>query len=338
MASNEKFGRHLLASRNIKAGEIILKESALIRGPSQITYPVCILCLQGLEESDIDNDQACERCGWPLCKQCKQKSNSKLLPHAECDFTIKRGDKISIQHHLVPHPTYQCITVLRCLLMKDTAPDKWEKMLRLESHCDLRRGSLQWHNDREGIAKFIGRYFKCPHRWEEEEVLKVAGIVQVNGHEVPLTDPAHVAIYDLASLVEHSCAPNLIKSFTSKGDLVLWAPNPIEKGDHLSICYSDALWGTANRQNHLHQTKMFQCDCSRCLDNTEFGTYFSAIKCNGDNCNGLLLPARANQWNGTWQCNICVKIVEQTYVQSILERATKDSNALNKSDENQCIK
>ena len=59
-------------------------------------------------------------------------------------------------------------------------------------------------------------------------LLKVAGIVQINGHEVPLTDPPHVAIFDQASLVEHSCTPNLTKSFTSNADLVFWAPNPIK--------------------------------------------------------------------------------------------------------------
>lgn len=68
------------------------------------------------------------------------------------------------------------------------------------------------------------------------------------------------------------------------------------------LAYSDALWGTANRQNHLLQTKMFRCDCSRCIDCTEFGTNFSAIKCNASTaCNGLLLPKHADQWDDQWK-------------------------------------
>lgn len=309
-----------------------------MRGPSQITYPVCISCLRGLDECDLNEKQECHRCGWPLCKECIHITNSKPSSHVECDITINRGSKFTLQHFFNPHPTYQCITTLRCLLLKETTPDKWQKLLRLESHCDVRRGSLQWLNDREGTAKFIGRFFKCPGRWDEDEILKVAGIVQINGHEVPLTEPAHVAIYDLASFIEHSCAPNLTKSFTSKADLVLWAPNAIKKGEHLSICYSDALWGTANRQNHLQQTKMFQCDCLRCNDITEFGTNFSAVKCNGSDCSGLLLPEASNKWNAPWQCNVCRERVESTYVDHILEKASKDSDAMDKSDENECIK
>lgn len=289
----------MVASRDIKPGEIILRESPLIRGPSQITCPVCIQCLQGLDESDINKDQECQICGWPVCQTCKINSNVRRIQHDECTISRARGSKFSLQHYFNPHPTYQCLTVLRCLLLKENLPAKWQKLIQLESHCDQRRGSLQWHNDREGVAKFIPRFFKCPGRWNETDILKIAGIVQINGHEVPMTDPPHVAIYDLASLVEHSCAPNLTKSFTSSADLVFWAPNSIKKGEHLSICYSDALWGTENRQNHLLQTKMFECDCIRCTDVTEFGTNFSAVKC--PNCEGLLFPETPSKWHDYWK-------------------------------------
>lgn len=46
---NDKIGRHYVATRNIKPGEIVLKESPLIIGPSQVTAPVCVGCLQVLK-------------------------------------------------------------------------------------------------------------------------------------------------------------------------------------------------------------------------------------------------------------------------------------------------
>lgn len=64
--------------------------------------------------------------------------------------------------------------------MKETKVETWDKLIQLESHCDERRGSVLWLNDREGVAKFIQRFFKC-NKWSEEEILKVAGIVQING-------------------------------------------------------------------------------------------------------------------------------------------------------------
>lgn len=193
-------------------------------------------CLADLKDGDVSIDHACQKCGWPICLDCKTKKNIERMQHDECEITVARGTKFNLQHYFNPHPTYQCVIVLRCLLMKDHSPEKWNQLIQLESHCEERRGSQQWCNDREGVARFIPRFFKCAGRWDENEILKVAGIVQINGHEVPLTDPSHVAIYAMASLLEHSCVPNLTKSFTSKADLVFWAPKPIKKGDHLSIC------------------------------------------------------------------------------------------------------
>lgn len=43
---NEKIGRYYVATRNIKPGEIILRESPLVIGPSQVTGPVCVGCLK----------------------------------------------------------------------------------------------------------------------------------------------------------------------------------------------------------------------------------------------------------------------------------------------------
>lgn len=291
----------MIACRDIKPGEIVLKEAPLIKGPSQITCPVCVICLQGLFEEDLKENQECEKCGWPVCENCLGKQAKEH--EGECQLTRARGSKFHLQHYFDPHPTYQCMIVLRCLLLKDNAPEKWEKLIRLESHSDERRGSIQWCNDREGVAKFIPRFFKCDNKWTEEEILHMSGIVQINGHEVPLTDPPYVAIYDLASLIEHSCAPNLTKTFTGKGEVMFWSPNAIRKGEHLSICYSDALWGTDSRQNHLLQTKMFKCDCIRCHDVTELGTFYSAIKCNGEskNCTGLALPRSLHEWDQDWQ-------------------------------------
>ena len=73
---------------------------------------------------------------------------------------------------------------------------------------------------------------------------------------------------------------------------------PIRKGEHISIMYSDPMWGTGNRHQHLYETKYFHCKCSRCLDPTEMGTEFSSLKC--PSCtidrNGYLAPIGNNLW------------------------------------------
>lgn len=108
-------------------------------------------------------------------------------------------------------------------------------------------------------------------------------------------------MYNIASLIEHSCRNNLSKSFTKKGEILFWAPNPIKKGERLSICYSDTMWGTNARQSHLKQTKLFNCNCVRCLDVTELGTYFSALKCFNEACDGLILPESWKKDSSKWR-------------------------------------
>ncbi|ETN61078.1 hypothetical protein AND_007277 [Anopheles darlingi] len=294
--SNEQFGRFLVATREIRAGEVVIKEPPLVHGPAQITGPVCVGCLQ-----------------------------------------------IAIQHFYVPHPMYQCLMPLRCLLLAESDPAKWELLQQLESHEEERRGSELWRNDREGVAKLIPRFFKTGDRWDEDEILRIVGIIQVNGHEIPLSVPSSVAIYNQASMLEHSCRPNLSKSFTNRGEIVLWAPNTIKRGERLSICYTDAMWATGNRLEHLQQTKMFRCECERCSDPTEYETYFSALRCSGfqkdSKCKGYILPVDSDNWTtGDWSCQKCRGVVTGAAVGQILERARMDLEAMQKHREDHCNK
>ncbi|XP_053965872.1 uncharacterized protein LOC128868132 [Anastrepha ludens] len=327
--SNE-LGRYLVATRSIKAFEIILKEAPLICTPSQVTSPVCLGCLNGIEPSDYIE---CDKCGWPLCGiECKSKAEHQ----AECEFTVKRGSKVSVKQFTNPHPLYQCMGTVRCLLLSQRDPDKWEKFLELESLEKQRRGSIQWKADLESIGKFIPRFFKTVD-FNEDLIMKTIGILQINGHEVPSTDPPHVAIFSNASFLEHSCCPNLAKSFTKNGNLILWAPKPIKKNTHLSICYSDAVWGTAERQQHLMHTKLFKCTCPRCLDVTEFGTNYDAFRCIDTNCVGVILPSSLKEWNSKWSCSTCGNKADLSFIKDILEKAGKDFGAMSKTVEN-CIK
>ncbi|XP_055693505.1 SET domain-containing protein SmydA-8-like [Lutzomyia longipalpis] len=323
-------GRFLVATRNIKFGDVVLKEAPLVVGPSQLTAPVCLGCLQEVNERTMIK---CAKCGWPMCsKDCQEAPN-----HAEeCKLSAARGG-VTIEHFVAPHPIYQCILTLRCLLMEQSCPEKWEKISQLESHNDRRKDSQQWLSDREYVAKFIPKFFKIPERWKEEEIMRILGIVYINGHEVPLTDPAYVAIYATASFFEHCCCANVAKSFTDSGDVVFWAARNIKKDEHLSICYTDALWGTQARQEHLQQTKMFSCNCYRCMDVTELGTNFSAIKCEAfreagaPGCDGLLLPEGPLAWSKEWMCRKCQRKITCKHIEELVEKAGHDAVEMKES-------
>lgn len=187
---------------------------------------------------------------------------------------------MEIKDFSAPHPSYQSITVIRCLYQKHGNPAVWDKLTRLESHCAGRRGGSKYREDKTWVADHLHRFYRLDAaEYPTEEILRVCGIVQVNGHEVPLTDPGHVAIYDVGSMLEHSCAPNCSKSFTRDGRLLVRAQSAVRRGQHLSVTYTDPLWGTPQRLAHLADTKYFVCKCPRCSDPAELGTFYSGVKC-----------------------------------------------------------
>lgn len=335
---DDKLGRYLVASRDIRAEEVVLKEAPIVRGPSQVTEPVCLVCLQSLVPGEC---VPCSDCGWPLCSEKCREEAPKSDHSLECRMTRDKDGgthKVNITHFISPHPMYQSILAMRCMMLREMDPERWKKFNNLESLCELRKDSEQWHADKEGIAKFILRFYKPKTEWTEEQILKTVGVAQINGHEVPITLPASISVYAKASLVEHSCRANLSKSFTDKGEIVLWARFPIAKGTHLSICYTDALYGTENRRHHLKQTKFFDCTCERCCDLTEFGTHFSSLKCSGISpersaCPGLLLPVSVEEPNRNWRCSKCQSEVPYSEINEVLMRAGRDVGALRGSVE-----
>lgn len=336
---DERLGRYLVASRDIRAEEVVLKEAPIIRGPAQLTEPVCLVCLQALEPEQC---VPCNDCGWPMCSE-KCRDNAQTSDHRlECRMTQEKDDgthKVKILNFVCPHPLYQSILAMRCMMLREMEPERWRKLNLLESLCELRKDSEQWHSDRETVANFILRFYKPKAQWTQEQILRTVGIAQINGHELPITLPASVSVYAKASMVEHSCRANLSKSFTETGEIVLWSRYPIKKGTHLSICYTDALYGTENRKHHLKQTKLFECTCERCSDLSEFGTHFSSLKCSGVSkdrltCSGLLLPGTAEDSRKSWQCNKCHVQVSYDEVNDILVRAGRDLSLLRDNVDN----
>lgn len=78
---------------------------------------------------------------------------------------------------------------------------------------------------------------------------------------------------------------------------------PVKKGQHLTTTYTNTLKSTLERRSHLKQTKIFDCDCRRCQDQTEFGTYGSSWVCR--QCLGLINCESPLDGNSMWKCEKC---------------------------------
>lgn len=166
-----------------------------------------------------------------------------------------------------------------------------------------------------------------------EELHRICGII-VNALSINLEHGQEIcALYPNACLMEHSCMPNCLYTFdfSKQFRISMIAGRDIKKGEHLSIMYTHMLWGTQMRHEHLMTNKYFRCECARCKDPTELGTYLSALKCIGDNlanCNGLLLPIDPQAVDTDWTCCVCPVRLENDKVSFLLANIEEEVDSL----------
>ena len=85
-----------------------------------------------------------------------------MAHNAEVVIPHQTEGTFEIDDYSKPCYLYECIAPLRALFMQKTAPNKFKKILSLESHLEKRRGTEAWDNCQEkivGVAKkTLGEY------------------------------------------------------------------------------------------------------------------------------------------------------------------------------------
>lgn len=325
VCQSEELGRYMEASRDILPGEIILKDSPLVLGPRQVTMPVCLGCF-----TPVTGTYSCTACGWPLCgSECQENS----LHKPECQLSRNRTSKVQVHKFMQVNQMYECITPLRCLWLKESDPARWAALTQMEAHLDQRRTTNVHEVNQVNVVDFMRQYLKVT-TFEEEEIHKICGIIDVNGFEIP--GPNIIGLYGKACLLEHHCIPNTTRTFDAQLNLIIRAAVKISKGSHITTSYTDPMWGTANRQLHLTTTKYFKCSCDRCLDPTELGTHLSSLRCL-QCCEGLVLPSPSPLTPEVWMCNSCPATLSVGHVEQFLKQLGEKlvmlkENSLNSSE------
>ena len=203
----------MVAARNIKAGEIILAEAPLVLGPAQTTMPVCLACYV-----PVDGSYKCPRSGWPLCGPTCSKAiakNPEVVVPSQCEAQFE------IEDYYKPSYMYECIIVLRALLLQKQAPAKYKALMSLESHIEERRGTEVWTKTKENVIDIMKKSLGvmvfeaiCPELdFSDETIQKIQGILDTNKKEIRLSQSDVEALYATACLLEHSCRPNVKITF-----------------------------------------------------------------------------------------------------------------------------
>lgn len=196
------------------------------------------------------------------------------------------------------------------MALKKNQGKKYTKVLDLESHWKERRGTELAKENKGKIVNMLRNYFMLKEFLyeqidsSEDSIEKIIGILDTNAVDIVLKENTVSGLFHLFSMIEHSCIPNVKFHFNSKHQVIVKAAVNLKPGDHLAISYTNILWGTIARREHLKVNKYFLCTCKRCADPSEMNSNFSSVKCT-ECMEGYLMSAAPLDELANWICSKC---------------------------------
>lgn len=209
---------------------------------------------------------------------------------------------------------------------------RFEKILsELESHVDERIASGSYDSLTRHLVPFVHKLLS-PKEFPERLILTATAILDNNCFEISLQLRGIElgGLFLMSLILCHDCVPNTKHyvnfvdsndidiqryqmTFQTTGEaskpwLVLFMSCsivvvPVRKGEHLTTTYTNTLKTTLERRRHLKQTKIFDCDCRRCQDSSEFLTQVSSWVC--QQCDGAIVSKNPLDNNSDWRCEDC---------------------------------
>ncbi len=174
-------GRCLVATRDVPAGELVFVESPLLVGPMHDTRPVCLSCFR-----PADGSFSCPRCSLPMCgARCAGDE-----AHAGAECAVLAGARVAVGDFDsgASHPVYQCVTPLRCLVLRERRPDGWRAMQvrgvhsftgeekkslifqQMMDHLSDKPRDLNWEMVQNNVVKYLLENRGLRDKYTEEEV------------------------------------------------------------------------------------------------------------------------------------------------------------------------
>jgi len=332
---DEIVGRHMVATRNIKAGEIIMEDMPLTFGPvcSTGVKPMCLGCYR-----HVDGSVCCETCGWPMCSvNCSNKMQHR---DQECQMFKDIGFKVDTEKlkYKEIEPAYSCISPLRALSLQKSDPDRWSMIWSLMSHNEARRKEEYWTTRHTPVIKYIRETIGLKE-YSEDLIDTVLGIFLVNDFEInakigedewsSASNDSIRGLFQIASIPNHDCVANTVHQFGPLEEnfrMIVRASRDIKKGEEITHSYVDTQEPFLIRQELLNLGKFFHCLCARCSDPTELETYSSALKCPA--CKEPVITTSTKDLKADWACTKCKKVFPHLKISNVTAAIKEESELL----------
>jgi len=265
---DESVGRLLVATQDIEPGVTVLQDTAIIAAPDG--FPACLGCLEG-----VDGMISCPSCSWPSC------GDAECSHHCTAECTLYKENNLvpMVKNYTQPHTMYAMVAVVRMMILKRDHPQQYEMIEQLMDHWSERALDRRVAELVKFMAAFCRK--KLSMDWvRDEDVQHAFGVLKTNGVGHINKNGSKVCfLYPTVSLMSHSCAANLEIVDSPATSVRFIAKRKIRKGEELTWSYTNYLLPRHSMRDKLYQTWMFECQCVRCLDNSEFGLHYSSMRC-----------------------------------------------------------
>uniref|UniRef100_A0A1A9X4K2 SET domain-containing protein n=1 Tax=Glossina brevipalpis TaxID=37001 RepID=A0A1A9X4K2_9MUSC len=224
-------GRGIFAARDIKEGEVIFRERALLAGPtgkknSKLnTCCVCFCQLFGNEETML-----CKLgCSMPVCENCS--TSERHIKECTTFRQWKPKDLTKINPH-----SLRIVTVMRCIFLNE---EQGKLLMSLQAN-----GDKYYRAEVQRAAACFECFPKSPDilEWFYRTICVLntnafEGRSNVDNHEVFVR-----ALFPLAGLMNHQCLPNATHSFENGETIIVRAARAIAKDEEIVTTYTHILW------------------------------------------------------------------------------------------------
>lgn len=281
---SETFGRYIFSTKTIPVGDIVFEAEpfAMIAMPSKQTH--CTACF-GTNMNFIP----CQQCNALFCVSCY--SNSKRMHDWVCktnfDVINDMNLKLIIQSVLVAISTFSSLEDMILFVENIVADDNNlgkipESAVDFQSRYAVFLGLAQSEINTECLldAYLAFKYFTgvsklndlLSDEWKKRFFMNLlvhhAAVIPRNMFEDTFNNIVCAQIYDVLSLFNHSCEPQLeFGNIRKNGKFSqLISRLPIKKGEQVFIDYLGGATFTKHelRKEYLRQSWGFDCKCKMC--------------------------------------------------------------------------
>lgn len=251
-------GRGIMATRNIKRGEIIFRDRPIIIGPAARQEEVlncCTVCFKMLPDTKF---MCRNNCALPVCQLCSRKKQHKT----DCDL-FKSWEPIEMD------VANSMILRLLCVARAINIPKEERDLIYcLQANLD--------NNHRTEVRNVARCFKKFPTDKKLIEIMnRTVAVLRTCGFD-ETTDRVHDnqeflyrALFPLYALINHDCVPNAYYTFEDKtNNMIMRASVDIAAGTEITTTYTKLFTTNIARHLYLKVKKTFTCKCQRCSDPT----------------------------------------------------------------------